>query len=134
LSFSPPHVTLDSTDTIKVTIDVVRAASFTDLVAFSVTTAPGLSATQPAPTAGSSSTFDLTADNGPPVGAVIVTVIGTGGAFTQSATLGVLYGSALTLDGGTYRLWIYGYTSNDAFLQFLVDVDIWDQSCRNPIG
>lgn len=40
----------------------------------------------------------------------------------------------VALDGGTYRLWIYGYTSNDAFLQFLVDVDIWDQSCRNPLG
>jgi hypothetical protein len=39
-----------------------------------------------------------------------------------------------SLDAGTYRLWIYGYTSNAGFLQFLIDVDIWDSSCRNPIG
>ena len=39
-----------------------------------------------------------------------------------------------SLDAGTYRLWIYGYTSNTGSLEFLIDVDIWDSSCRNPIG
>jgi hypothetical protein len=39
-----------------------------------------------------------------------------------------------SLDTGTYRLWIYGYTSNTGSLEYLIDVDIWDSSCRNPIG
>jgi hypothetical protein len=38
-----------------------------------------------------------------------------------------------SLDVGTYRLWIYGYTSNTGSLEFLIDVDIWDSSCRNPL-
>ncbi len=40
----------------------------------------------------------------------------------------------VSLDAGTYRLWIYGYTSNAGSLEYLIDVDIWDSSCRNPIG
>jgi hypothetical protein len=38
-----------------------------------------------------------------------------------------------SLDAGTYRLWIYGYTSNTGSLEYLIDVDIWDSSCRNPL-
>jgi hypothetical protein len=37
------------------------------------------------------------------------------------------------LQTGTYRLWVYGHTSNASDVGFLVDVDIWDYSCGPPI-
>ena len=37
------------------------------------------------------------------------------------------------LQAGTYRLWVYGQTSNTSDVGFLVDVDIWDYSCQRPI-
>lgn len=37
------------------------------------------------------------------------------------------------LDSGTYRLWVQGYTSNASALPYLIDVEIWDESCRSPL-
>ena len=34
------------------------------------------------------------------------------------------------LDAVTYRFWIQGYTSNTSPLSYLIDVEIWDESCR----
>ena len=37
------------------------------------------------------------------------------------------------LDGGTYRVWVQGYSSNPDTVHFLIDVDLWDSSCRSPL-
>jgi hypothetical protein len=37
------------------------------------------------------------------------------------------------LDAGTYRAWVVGYSSNPDVVKFLIDVDLWDQSCRPPL-
>jgi len=37
------------------------------------------------------------------------------------------------LDAGTYRVWAYGYSSNPGGVSFLIDVDIWDNSCKPPL-
>jgi hypothetical protein len=37
------------------------------------------------------------------------------------------------LDAGTYRVWAQGYSSNPGTVRFLIDVDIWDNSCRAPL-
>jgi hypothetical protein len=37
------------------------------------------------------------------------------------------------LDGGTYRVWVQGYSSNLDAVHFLIDVDLFDNSCRPPL-
>jgi len=37
------------------------------------------------------------------------------------------------LDAGTYRLWVYGYTSSASDAGYVVDIDIWDHRCSPPI-
>jgi hypothetical protein len=37
------------------------------------------------------------------------------------------------LDPGTYRLWVYGYTSNASDVGYVVDIDIWDSRCGAPL-
>jgi len=37
------------------------------------------------------------------------------------------------LDAGTYRVWVVGYSSNPGLVNFLIDVDLWDSSCRPPL-
>lgn len=37
------------------------------------------------------------------------------------------------LDAGTYRVWVQGYSSNPDLVKFLIDVDLWDNSCRAPL-
>lgn len=34
------------------------------------------------------------------------------------------------LDGGTYRAWVVGYSSNPDLVNFLINVELWDNSCR----
>jgi hypothetical protein len=38
------------------------------------------------------------------------------------------------LDAGTYRVWVVGYSSNPGPVNFLIDVDLWDSSCRPPLS
>jgi hypothetical protein len=38
------------------------------------------------------------------------------------------------LAAGTYRVWVQGYSSNAGAPHFLVDVGIWDYSCKPPIA
>jgi hypothetical protein len=38
------------------------------------------------------------------------------------------------LDAGTYRVWVVGYSSNPGLVNFLIDVDLWDSSCRPPLS
>jgi len=37
------------------------------------------------------------------------------------------------LDGGTYRVWVQAYSTNPGAVNFLIDVDLWDNSCRPPL-
>jgi len=37
------------------------------------------------------------------------------------------------LDAGTYRAWVVGYSSNPDSVNFLINIDLWDQSCRPPL-
>jgi hypothetical protein len=37
------------------------------------------------------------------------------------------------LDAGTYRVWVQAYSSNPDTVAFLIDVDIWDNSCKPPL-
>jgi hypothetical protein len=34
------------------------------------------------------------------------------------------------LDGGTYRAWVIGYSSNPDLMKFLINVELWDNSWR----
>jgi hypothetical protein len=40
----------------------------------------------------------------------------------------------VALSAGTYRLWIQSYSSNAGTAPFLIDIGIWDQSCRTPLN
>ena len=39
----------------------------------------------------------------------------------------------VALPAGTYRLWVQGYSTNTDFAPYLIDIDIWDNSCRSPL-
>ncbi len=101
LSLTPNHVTEDPGDSFPVTINVSRATGFTDVVTFTITTPPSLTATQPAP-AGSTSLFYLSASDAGTPGPATVIVTGTSGSSVQKATLDVLVGSVIVVDGGTF--------------------------------
>src|SRR5262249_50714458 len=38
------------------------------------------------------------------------------------------------LDGGTYRVWVVGYSSNPDAVRFLIDVDLFDNACRGALS
>lgn len=38
------------------------------------------------------------------------------------------------LDGGTYRVWVVGYSNNPDTVHFLIDVDLFDNSCRGTLS
>jgi len=37
------------------------------------------------------------------------------------------------LDGGTYRVWVMGYSSNPDAVHTLIDVDLFDNACRGSL-
>jgi hypothetical protein len=39
----------------------------------------------------------------------------------------------VALAAGTYRVWFQAYTSNLGEAPYLIDVGVWDQSCRSPL-
>jgi hypothetical protein len=41
--------------------------------------------------------------------------------------------SRARLPAGPYRLWLQGYSSNTTNAPYLVDIDVWDHSCRSPL-
>jgi hypothetical protein len=41
--------------------------------------------------------------------------------------------SLVSLPAGTYRLWIQAYTTNTTAAPYLIDIEIWDNSCRSPL-
>jgi hypothetical protein len=52
--------------------------------------------------------------------------------YTGPATPGHV-ASRVALPAGTYRVWLQAYTSNASTARYLVDVDIWNHSCRSPL-
>jgi len=116
LSLTPGHVTEDPNDTFPVTINVNRAPNFNDAVTFTLTTPPGVTATQPAP-AGSSSLFYVTAPADAGTADLDIVVTGTNGSLVENADLGVHFGSVLPIgDGGAVEV--------PAFATF-VEVKLW---------
>jgi uncharacterized membrane protein len=97
LSASPASLTVNRGASGASTITITRTGGFTSSVALSATGLPsGVTATfNPPSTTGTSSTLTLAASSAATTGTVNVTVSGTGGSLTRSATL------SLTVNGDT---------------------------------
>ena len=106
LSLAPSHVTADPGDpAATVTINVVRAASFTDDVSFTIVTPAHVTATVAPDTGngGTSSSFTVSVDGTAPLGDVVVSVTGQNPTktFVENTSLGIRVGSLFDIgDGG----------------------------------
>jgi len=91
LSGAPPSVTINRGASGTSTITITRTGGFTGSVAFSASGLPaGVTATfTPPSTTGGSSILNLTASSTATLGAANVTVTGSGGGLTRSATVGL---------------------------------------------
>jgi hypothetical protein len=104
---SPAHVTADPGDTnVRVAIQIVRAASFTNNVSFTIIPSAGITASPPPDTSntGSTSSFTLSFDGSTPLGDTTISISGqdSSKAFTEGATLNVRVGSLVDIGSGSF--------------------------------
>jgi hypothetical protein len=110
IALAPSHVTADPGDSnIAIAINVNRAASFTDDVAFTITPPAHVTATNAVDTgnAGTQSSFSISVDNSMPLGTAQLTVTASNPTktFVQNATLDILVGTLANLgDAGTFTV------------------------------